>query len=132
MNPTPLSLEDQISRKCIHFNGIMNKTCKAGINYDDVREDRPFKFPCLKQGGECKHAQFPTEEQVKERVSQIIDSGTQTIMAAALIKDHIQKTKSQSGIIKCVCGSDALHYAVAQTNGHIRANCKDCGISFVE
>jgi hypothetical protein len=50
------SLHEQIANKCIHFNGIMEKTCKAGICYSDVREEPgegPYKFPCLKQGGEC-------------------------------------------------------------------------------
>lgn len=131
MKPNTLSLEDQIAHKCIHFNGVMEKTCKAGINYNDVWADKPSGLPCLKQGGECHRAEFPTEEQVKEKVAAIMESGTQTLMAAALIKAHIQK-KSNNGIIECVCGSDSLHYAVAETNGHIRAKCNKCGISFVE
>lgn len=126
-----MSLEEQVSRKCIHFNGIMNKCCEAGINYDSVRIDRPFKFPCLKQGGECASAVFPTEEQVKKELEEMEARTTQTISAMILIQDHIQKTKDQSGTIKCVCGGK-LSYAVAGSNGHIRANCKDCGISFME
>lgn len=124
-----LSLEEQISRKCIHFNGVMNKTCMAGVSYADVRVDKPYKFPCLKQGGECNHAEFRTEEQVKAEVAAIEDNETRALKAYCLIKDHIQKTQNQTGKIKCVCGGE-LNYVVAKTNGHIWARCKDCGISF--
>lgn len=130
----PLSLHEQIARKCIHFNGVMEKVCKAGIKYEDVREepqDGPYRFPCLKQGGECSHASFLNEEQVNERVAEIEHSCNQTIIAISIIKDHIKKTKEQQGKVKCECGGE-LHFTVAQVNGHIWAKCNSCGISFNE
>lgn len=129
-----LSLEEQIARKCIHFNGIMNDECKAGIKYKDVRvddSDGPYKFPCLKQGGECSCAQFRTDEEVKSKVAEIDDSCIKTIVAMALIKDHIHKTKEQKGKVKCKCGGE-LHFAVAQINGHVWAKCNSCDIAFNE
>lgn len=127
----PLSLHDQIARKCIHFNGIMNKACKAGINYDDVKVDRPFKFPCLKQGGECPHAEFLTDEQVKELIAKTEEDSVKTLVAYTLVKDHYAKTKEQSGKIPCECGGE-IHYTIASLNGHVWARCKSCGISFNE
>lgn len=125
------SLELQISDRCIHFNGIMNDCCKAGIKYADVRIDRPYKFPCLKQGGECSSCQFPTGEEVKNRIGEITDMGNKSLVAYAKIKEHIGETKGVSGVIDCECGGK-LKFSVASTNGHIWAACSQCGISFVE
>jgi hypothetical protein len=126
-----LTLHEQIARKCIHFNGIMEKECKAGINYDDVKVDKPFKFPCLKQGGECPCAKFLTDEEVEEKVKSIEEGGVKAMIAVAKIKDHYKNTKEPNGKIKCDCGGD-LHYAVAQINGHVWAKCNSCKLSFNE
>jgi hypothetical protein len=128
------TLEEQIACKCIHFNGIMEKICKAGINYSDVRVsdgNGPYKFPCLKQGGECSSARWWNADQVKKRVAEIEYSCNKTVGAIASIKDHISKTKNQQGKVKCECGGE-LHYTVAQVNGHIWAKCDSCDISFNE
>lgn len=126
------SLADQISNKCIHFNGIMSKCCRAGVNYDDfIGADRPFKFPCLKQGGECLLSQFPTNEEVELREAEINSRLTDTLTVHAAIKAHVKKTKQVAGKIPCLCGGQ-LRYAVAETNGHIRAKCDNCNISFME
>lgn len=87
------TLHEQIANKCIHFNGILNKICKAGINYDNVKIDRPFKFPCLKQGGECSYAKFLTEEEVNTKVAEIEDKGIKAMIAVETIIDHYSKTK---------------------------------------
>ncbi len=129
-----LSLEEQIASKCIHFNGVMSKVCKAGINYADVRvddSDGPYKFPCLQQGGQCASAEFRTHAQVKKEMAEIEDSCNKTIIAMSTIKDHIHKTKEQRGKVKCECGGE-LHFTVAKINGHVHANCPSCGISFME
>ena len=125
------SLEDQISNRCIHFNGIMNKCCKVGINYDDVKVDKPFKFPCLKQGGECSHSQFPSPEQVQERIKEISELGERASIAYAAIKAYYNRHKQQHGKIQCDCGGE-LSYTVAKDNGHIWAKCSKCDISFAE
>ena len=36
----------------MHFNGVMEKVCKAGIKYEDVRvepEGSTYQFPCREQ-----------------------------------------------------------------------------------
>lgn len=63
--PTP---EEQIANRCKHFSGVHNKTCRAGIAYNDVRAER--KLPCLKSEAcpvPCASAEFPTEQEVAER-----------------------------------------------------------------
>lgn len=125
------TLHEQIACKCIHFNGVMNDSCKAGINYSDVRVGKPYKFPCLQQGGECATAKFPTEEEIKTRIEEIEGSSTKAILAYSDIKSHYDKTKIKAGQIPCRCGG-ALNYVVASINGHVCANCKSCGLSFNE
>jgi hypothetical protein len=127
------TLEEQIACKCIHFNGVMNKECKVGIKYSEVRVEGegPYKFPCLKQGGECSCAEFMTNEQVKEEMKSIEIDGAKVLIAMISIKDHYAKTKKQSGKIACECGGE-LHYTVAQINGHVWAKCNSCGMSFNE
>ena len=128
------SLKEQIANKCIHFNGIMNDTCKAGIKYSDVRvdeDDGPYKFPCLKQAGECPHVQFRTAEEIDAYVKSIEDRGNKAMVAVVTVKDHYTKTKEQSGKVPCQCGG-YLHYAVASINGHVWAKFNSCGLSFNE
>lgn len=125
------TLKEQIADKCIHFNGIMNKECNAGINYDEFKLDRPFKFPCLKQGGKCSHAKFRTEEEVDEYVKSIEDRGVKAMVAISAIKDHHTRTKQPTGKVPCQCGGE-LSYVVASVNGHVWAKCNTCGISFNE
>lgn len=62
---------------CAHFNGMINKTCKVGVQYESVRDDsaRPFRYPCLDTGDghgaiACPKAEYPTREQVIEREEQ--------------------------------------------------------------
>lgn len=129
--PGTLSLEDQISRKCIHFNGVMNDLCNAGVKYSDVRIDKPYKFPCLSQGGECPKASFRTEDEVKQKVAEIEGSGIKVLVAIGSIKDHVAKTNDRSGSIPCQCGGK-LHFTVAAVNGHIWAKCITCGMAFNE
>lgn len=125
------TLEEQIACKCIHFNGIMEKVCKAGVNYADVRAGKPYQFPCLKQGGECAKVQFMTPEQVKQELDEIEYISTRVIVAMIAVKEYIKKTNEQAGKVLCECGGE-LHYTVAQVNGHVWAKCSSCDISFNE
>lgn len=126
-----MTLEEQIANKCIHFNGVSSKTCKAGINYNDVWvKDVPLGLPCLKKAGHCDKCQFPTEDEVKKRIWELEGLGQKGLIAWALVKDRYKTNKEPQGVVQCQCGGE-LHYQVAQNN-HIRAYCKSCGISLME
>lgn len=130
-----------VAGRCIHFTGLMNKTCKAGISYGDVRvttEGRPHKIPCLLgpviHGGSCASCQFPTREQVEQTEALIKQAGASAITARAAIVDHLQSTKQSTAVITCpICQAKTLHYYRSKSNGHIRASCATpyC-IAFVE
>ena len=125
------TITEQIAFKCIHFNGVMNTCCKAGIKYEDVRIGRPFKFPCLQQGGECSNSQFPTTAEVERELQELEELGIKSLAVFVLVKNHVIKTKEQSGKIPCPCSGE-ISFAVASINGHVRGNCSTCGISFNE
>lgn len=66
---------EQIANWCHHFNGIMERVCKAGVAYDSVRMNREntqpgqsgYMWPCLKEDGlhNCALQSFPTEEEAR-------------------------------------------------------------------
>lgn len=131
------TIEEQIKSKCKHFNGLMEKTCRKGINYEDVREKdaRPYKFPCLlgigMTGGKCAFSEFPTEQEAKKKAQEIQESGKKTLLICMTIKDHIKKTKETSGTIECPNCKGQLTFSSA-SNGHARGSCKQCEVSFME
>lgn len=125
------SVKDQILDRCIFFNGIMNDQCNAKVKYSDVRVGKPYKFPCLKQGGVCEISKFPTLEDAEKEVKEIKEMTEIGSSMYSLVKQHYNNTKELFGIIKCECGGD-LKYSISQVNYHIWANCNKCGISLKE
>lgn len=126
------TIREQLLQKCIHFTGVMDKTCKVGVVYQDVKDPdaRPFKFPCLQQGGHCDRRQFLTADEVEAKVLEIQSWGKKTLVAYMHIKDHHNITKEDVGTLKCECGGE-LKYSVTD-NGHVRAHCKSCDLGFME
>jgi len=68
--------------KCIHFTGIHNDACKAGVKYRAVRVDEPRRgWPCLTlagqvQVGRCDLYRDPTPEEIaadKARLDRVLD-----------------------------------------------------------
>lgn len=126
------SIREQIARKCVHFNGIQNKQCEAGIRYEDVRgTERPYKFPCLNDGGSCPKCRFMTEEEAEAEEKRMKEASSKALLAYAAVKGHVDSTKAQQGTVDCICGGQ-LRYVVSATNGHIWAKCDSCGIGFNE
>lgn len=126
------TLKEQVQNKCVHFNGVMNKECKAGVEYSKVRdqEARPFLFPCLNQGGHCDKCHFPTKEEYEKEMKELDEMCTTGITAMANVIKHIKKTGSEYGKIPCACGG-LISYA-RSSNGHIRLNCNNCSISIIQ
>ncbi len=61
----------QHQQRCIHFTGLMQDTCKAGIRYRSVMgSDLPHSLPCLKEynpaGMTCDRAEFMTDQQAQQ------------------------------------------------------------------
>ena len=61
------SLYNQIANVCIHYNGLMSDTCKAGIS----RTKESDGFPCFRGGSLCSKYEWPTEEYITNTISEI-------------------------------------------------------------
>ena len=61
--------------ECIHFTGIQNKVCEAGVVYLDKRAGVfPNNFPCLGRGGiVCEKFEKPTLEQVEQSRADLLE-----------------------------------------------------------
>ncbi|MFC4218999.1 hypothetical protein [Flagellimonas marina] len=129
-------LVEQLSGKCVHFNGISNKVCAEGVRYEDVRDEsqRPFRFPCLKRhhGGNCLLKKFPSPEQVERQAMEIVEIQKRAMNSVALVKDHIERTGKSKGNIDCPGCGGTLKYSAAEINGHISASCPSCSMGWIE
>jgi hypothetical protein len=68
-------IEPKSDTWCVHFTGVMNKTCKAGMIYRDMW-DANRQLPCILGDGSttvCQHLQRPTPEQVALHEQEIED-----------------------------------------------------------
>ena len=72
----PRTREEKIQRtmlRCVHFDGIMKKTCEAGVLYDTVKDKTtsPFKLACFSEGPICPSAKYYTREEAEAREDDI-------------------------------------------------------------
>ena len=129
-------LIDQISGRCVRFNGLSNKECKEGVKYENVRDEsvRPFRFPCLKrhEGGRCLSVKFPTPEEAEKEAAEIEEVQNRTVNALVLVKQNIKKTGELSGSIECPGCGGKLNYSSAKINGHVHASCSSCSMGWIE
>lgn len=125
------TLREQIENKCVHFNGMMNDTCKAGVDYDSVKVAREpgkgWDLPCFKDRKPCSitcdKQQFPTAEYVQARLDEIEQSSIRTFGAIAAIQKHANGKRGVAAVIECPACKGDLHYSIAGVNGHIHARC---------
>lgn len=114
---------------CIHFNGTINDACEAGVNYKSQQAGDEYLFkslPCWKSNNcnTCDKAQFPTEQEVKEKEGQLLERIKNLGIARIAIIEHLGDRKHGSGHLPCpVCSTGELHYSRAAYNGHIHASC---------
>ena len=126
-----MTLREQLSNKCIFFTGIQFSKCACGVPYEDVRIGKPYKFPCLNQGGYCEKRKFLTKEEVDSEMQEIESFINPSLSAFAKVRNHFDLTKERHGKLKCDCGGD-LNFKVSTVNDHISANCQKCGVSIRE
>lgn len=123
------TLEQQVTERCKHFNGIMNDSCKAGVCYKDIRgTDKPFRFPCLdRESTLCSKAEFLSPEEVKKEIDEIVESSTKAVNSLIKIKSQ----NKNKGSVQCDCGGK-ITYSFAPTNQHVWAKCDTCSLSIME
>ena len=144
------TLRDKLIREkqvdCRHFNGIQNKTCEAGVNYDVLTEDGKYVLPCKKNfiainrdPALCESFQTRTPEEATAYADRRLALMNRTLDACeAAHADAATKglRKGHGGVSSMPCPTKCggiLSYSVAGINGHMHARCetKDC-VSWME
>ena len=135
------SFRDKMIRKgmtsCRHFTGIQHETCKAGVNYEQLRGES-HSLPCLANfvnlgrlpKAECGKFSTLTEEEAIREADETVAISQRTMLAMAEAhKDAIAKglKKGNGGVSSLPCPipncKGTLQYSVASYNGHMHARC---------
>jgi hypothetical protein len=123
------SSHDQIADRCIHFNGIMNDVCRAGVIYPNTKN-----LQCIRNGdnwkSSCSKCEMPDEEYIDSIESEINKSIERMEKIDPLVNRIKTKYKGKdwTGIEICpICGGK-LHMSHVAYNGHTAGKCEtvDC------
>lgn len=130
---------------CQHFTGIQNKSCKAGVVYEELFGSGPgwaARLPCTSDDDvpiRCDKQSLMTREQAEAEVSKDEAKMKVLLNAVCLAHEHAHEKglgvgSGGQGEMPCPkeCGG-TLRYRVASYNGHMHAACstKDC-LSWME
>jgi len=130
---------DWIMTKCVHFNGIQNKTCRAGVNYHELLGNGVGCFarmPCTcdpNPSVACDKIQLMTREEAEADVDLWMARMEANGVAVKAAHDDAKAKgfkRGQGGVssLKCpTCPDGTLKYSVASVNGHMHARCTTKG-----
>lgn len=127
---------ESLARRCRHFSGLMQKTCRAGVAYADIRDESAgpgngYRFPCFSDDGactSCPSASFLTPEEVAEREAKSRRSTQRICTVRAAIVAHTEGKRGVGGSIPCpCCEGGTVRFSVSGYNGHIHAQCSTKG-----
>ena len=122
-------------KECKHFNGVQNKTCKAGVTYD-----KNFSaLPCTSNVRRVKTESMACDkfsqitEQMRKKEKEESDKRFKLIMETiALIKEKHGDDKGLSDQIECPKCKGRLGYSISGYNGHIHACCENKCVAFMQ
>lgn len=109
---------------CVHFTGIQNGTCGAGVTYQSLSEGA---MPCirLQLASTCTHRRGPTPEEIEKERQE--DEAFNKLLAVvtdqvnALRKAHGKGWGGQEPCQGCQTGT--LSVLFSSYNGHARVSC---------
>lgn len=134
-------------RGCVHFTGIQNTLCKAGVNVRELVGGPDFgwgaRLPCLLMDSSacevlCPSRKLPTREEAEAEVARHEASIERLLKASAAAHEHainlgLGKGAGGRGELPCPLECDGtLRYSVASYNGHMHAACTKGCISWME
>jgi hypothetical protein len=142
---------------CVHFNGIQNQTCQAGVEYsrvlrplneDEAKRAADFearyggisdfasgkRIPCFRENGcdLCPMRRYPTAEEIEADEARWVERSKAYMHVHSAIREKHGKWKRGAGgfsdSMPCpACGQGTLYYARAAVNGHTRGHCTTKG-----
>lgn len=128
---------------CVHFTGIQNKQCAAGVLYDTLRIDGTLKgMPCLPSllkgppAVECALYRARTAEELAEENKQKAESWERMKVALKFVatwRTHPKPAVSRGEVVVCPCCQGRLHLSQSSYNGHVHGRCETEGcVSWME
>ena len=122
-------LGEKRAARCVHFTGIQNDRCKAGVLYDDVRGEpgHGTLLPCLNDVHMCAQRRYPTPEEVEAELRGIEDSIRFGMEAHRRINEQAKGKRGIAGVVECPKCGGKLHYSIAGNNGHVWGKCATAG-----
>jgi hypothetical protein len=122
---------------CVHFNGIQNDACRAGVNYREHVGGPDFgwarRMPCIlkyaKDAVPCDKYQEPTPAQIAER-EQVMNAAIDRMKLTYPLVERIRrehKGQSWKGVEECPVCKGKLHLSHAACNGHVWGKCETKG-----
>ena len=116
---------------CKHYNGTVNAACKAGVNYDAIKDvsSIPYRWICTDPQSTvpCDLCVRRTPEEIRERKEYLLDRLKHMDAAFAKIRPFRQRGKTTTGVIECPKCKGRLHYSISGYNGHIHGKCETDG-----
>ena len=136
-------------KTCRHYNGSWhNKTCRAGVCYDDVTPDpeKPgsaFRKPCQEAPGPhglkvlaetgpqgtCDKREWETAEDLaanEKAIEEAIERMEKVMPLVARVKEE-HAGRSWKGVEVCPCCGGHLHLSHSGYNGHVWGKCETPG-----
>lgn len=120
---------------CVHYSGLMDKTCKKGIDYRALTGGDDFgialRIPCLKSNEStvvCEHCHYPTEAEVQAHEAEMqahmerMREDGEIIMAAHEKPEHMGEA-GQTFVYVCeLCGraTRAVFSTALQASVHLQ------------
>ncbi len=127
MNNTPDSHLEREATHCVHFNGVMNDRCKAGVEYPKG------PLPCIPpfspniERPSCPCYQAKGIEAVKREEAEWKDFSVKINRARLAIVAITKGKRRVTGHLTCpICMDGQLGFSIAY-NGHIHAKCATKG-----
>lgn len=119
--------------KCVHFTGIQNATCKAGIAYETL----PKPVCCIfgDDKSACASYRDPTPEEVAADEAEIeaVMAKFRVVMTGIAPWRKANKGRSHAEVVECPACKGRLHLSISSYNGHVHGKCETAGcVSWME
>jgi hypothetical protein len=130
---------------CIHFTGIMEPCCKAGVNYDQLAGGPEFgrwlRLPCVSGKDNkgvtpkaCSKRLEPTPEQIAQSEAEWKAAQDRFRKVMPVVAEWRNKgAKGKYEVIECPACGGKLHLQQSHYNGHVHGKCETDGcVSWME
>jgi hypothetical protein len=120
---------------CRHFNGVMNKTCDAGVSYEHSDDTCPPCIPGMIKGRtpfKCDKFEIMSQAEAEKEADEREATANRGMMIRRAAHDDAKKRglgKGHGGIgqIECPACKGKVSYSVASYKGHMHGLCSTPG-----